>query len=217
MRRTMTHVFALTATIVVLALVTATPALAHEERKVGKFHFVVGWANEPTYAGYPNAAIVILTDANDKPVLNLGDTLQVDVGFSGQAPTTLSFEPAFEVGEFGTAGDYHANLVPTRPGTYTFRIHGKIRGDSVDETFTCGEKTFDCAKDPAEVQYPVKDPNNSALDTKITREAARLQASANAAADDASNAKIIGYVGVGLGAVALLYSLLPIGKRKASA
>jgi hypothetical protein len=214
MRRTTTRACALLSAVIALVLLTPVSALAHEERKVGKFAFLVGWAVEPTYAGYPNAVLLLLADAAGKPVNNLGDTLKVDVTFSGQT-TSLALEPAFEVGEFGVEGEYHADLVPTRPGTFAFHFTGTVRGQKVDETFTCGEKTFDCVKDPAEVQFPAKDPGNAALDEKINRTTNRLGANLNAVSDDASNAKVIGYVGMGLGAVALVYALL-LGRKKTS-
>jgi hypothetical protein len=214
MRRTMTRVCAVAMLVVAIASLTAAPALAHEDRTIGRWHVAVGWAVEPALAGYPNAVQLFLNDANDKGVPDLGDTLKVDVTSGGQTKS-LTFGPAFEEGEFGTVGDYRADLIPTRPGTYVFRLNGTIKGDKINSTFTCSDKTFDCVEEPQELEFPVPDPGNAALNDRITRESARLAASANAAADDASNAKIIGYVGMGLGAVALLYALL-LGRKPKS-
>src|SRR2546430_215399 len=41
---------------------TATPAFAHEVRKVGAYEFTVGWEHEPTYTGVENAVQLILKD-----------------------------------------------------------------------------------------------------------------------------------------------------------
>jgi len=207
MPRTTMRVVILTMTLTVMGSLTVSPAFAHEERKVGRWHFDVGWETEPTYAGYPNAVHLGLAGADEKPVDDLGDTLKVDVVFSGQT-TTLTFEPNFEVGEFGEVGNYKADLIPTRPGTYSFRINGTIKGDRIDTTFTCGEKTFDCVKDPAEQQFPAKDPNNSQLASRLTRETRRLEVQGNIAKGDAARASKVGYIGVGLGALALILTLV---------
>ncbi|TMK19262.1 MAG: hypothetical protein E6G68_06265 [Actinobacteria bacterium] len=142
MRRTTTRVLAIAA-VTALVLLVAAPAFAHEERTIGggRFHVEVGWATEPVYGGYPNAVQVLLHDKNDKPILDLGDTLKVDVS-SGGKTRSLSFEAAFEPGGDGTPGDYRASLIPTRPGTYAFRVNGTIKGVKIDETFTCSDKTF---------------------------------------------------------------------------
>ena len=139
MRRTTTRALAITA-VSALVLLIASPAFAHEARTIGsgRFHVEVGWATEPAYAGYPNAVQLLLHDKNDKPILDLGDTLKVDVS-SGGKTTSLSFQAAFEPGGDGTPGDYRANLITTRPGTYSFRLNGTIKGVKINETFSCSD------------------------------------------------------------------------------
>jgi hypothetical protein len=205
MRRVTTRVFALTAVASILALMSATPALAHEARKVGRWNFDVGWETEPTFSGFANAVHLEIRDANDKPFLGLGDTMKVDVGAGGKT-TTIAFSPAFE-GDEGQPGVYLAALIPTRPGAYAFRIYGTIKSDKIDEKFTCGETTFDCVKDPSEVEFPAQDPPNAQLADRITQEAARQTAKAKDANNAANLAKTLGYVGVGLGALALIVAL----------
>jgi len=205
MRRTTTRVFVLVAATAVLAVVSAPAAFAHESRKVGRWNFDVGWQIEPTYTGFPNAVHLGLNDANDKPYLTLGDTLKVDVTTGGKS-ITLAFQPNFEGGE-GELGVYIAAVLPTRPGTYAFRIYGTIKGDKIDQTFTCGETTFDCVKDAAEAQFPVRDPSSAQLATKIDKAAGRSANAAKTAKDAADQAKILGYVGIGLGALALILAL----------
>ena len=205
MRRMTTRVFILIAVLSIFALVSASPALAHEARKVGRWNFDVGWETEPTYAGFPNAVHLGLNDANDKPFLTLGDTLKVDITAGGKT-STLAFEPAFE-GEEGQPGVYLAGLIPSRPGTYAFRIYGTIKADKIDATFTCGDQTFDCVTDASEVQFPAQDPSNAQLADRITQEAARVKTSVEDANDASKLAKTLGYVGIGLGGLALLVAL----------
>jgi len=214
MRRTMPLVFATSIIAALLALLVAPTALAHEPRAIGHtaWHVEVGWATEPTYAGFPNAVQLFLHDKNDRPVVDLADTLEVDVT-SGGKTTTLSFSPAFEIGGDGAPGDYRASFVPTRPGTYAFRLHGTIKGDRINSTFTCSEKTFDCVRDPQEIQFPAQDPSNQQLNDLIAREAARV---AKTAHDDSSSAKTLAYVGIGVGALGVILALV-LGLRRRSA
>ena len=203
MRRTLTRIFVVPAAVAIVALATAPQAIAHEGRKVGRWNLVVGWGTEPAYAGFPNTVQVIIEDQNHVGLADLGDTLKVDVTYSGKT-TTLSFEPFFEVGEFGQRGDYRAKIIPTRAGEYTFRLTGTIKGQRVDQTFKCSETTFDCMNDPSEVEFPEKDPSAAELAGRIDRTGSRAQTTASSAGDDASLAKTLAYVGIGLGALALV-------------
>lgn len=197
----------------------ALPGYAHEGRHIGRWHFTVGWGEEPSYAGKQNSVLLILIDHDDKPVVDLGDTLKVEVAF-GSDKRTLSLEPRFRVGAFGTPGDYRAYLTPTRAGTYTFTFTGTIKGDRINAKFTCGEKTFDCAQDPSEIEFPAKDPSNAQLAERIDREVPRLETEvkkvAAVAKDDAKSANTMGLVGIIVGAVGLLIALIAVlsGRRK---
>src|SRR5512133_3232159 len=66
----------------VLAL--SAPAFAHEERAVGAYHFVVGWGDEPAYAGQKNSLQLSRGTKAGKPVTDLGDALKVEVIFGQQ-------------------------------------------------------------------------------------------------------------------------------------
>jgi hypothetical protein len=193
----------------VLTVMMATPASAHEERNVGGFQLVVGWAAEPTYAGYPNGVAVFVNDAGGQPVEDLGDTLKVEVSFGDEKSGPLDLEPAFGE-DFGTKGEYHADLVPTRPGTYTFDFTGTIRGQNVDESFTSSETTFDDAKDDADISFPAKDPSRGELAQRIDRINPRLataQSDAAAVQADADDAKTQAMIAIVLGAIGIIAAI----------
>jgi hypothetical protein len=200
------------ATVFVLAL--SSPAFAHEERAVGAYHFVIGWGDEPAYAGLKNSVQLILSTKAGKPVTNLGDSLKVEVIF-GQQQMELPFEPAFDPEEgFGTLGDYRAWLIPTAPGTYTFHLFGSIGKQKVDERFTSGPTTFDDIADPAEVEFPTKVPTGTELAGRLDREIPRLTAAVASARseteDKADSARTLAIVGIVVGAVGLVLALVAV-------
>jgi hypothetical protein len=216
-KRVMTMAAAIGLAGTLMTFTSAGPASAHEERKVGNYMFHVGFGDEPAYAGAKNSVQLLLHDAKtDKPVTAIGDQLKVDVTQgAGSASNdaqklTMNVEPDFEVGEFGTPGDYRAFFIPTTPGTYTFHFTGAINGQKVDEKFTSGPQTFSDANDPAQAQFPVKDPSGVQLSQRLDREVPRLndalaasQTRASKAEDAASQARIIAIVGVVVGVLGL--------------
>lgn len=193
-----------------LTVLITRPALAHEDRPVGPLRVVVGWVNEPTYAGYPNGVALFLNDANDQPIEDLGDTLKVEVSFGDEKTGPLDLEPAFGA-DFGTKGEYRADLIPTRPGKYTFHFTGTVRGQAFDQSFTSSETGFDEARDDTEVAFPAKDPSRGELAQKIDRIDPRLvKATQEAAASrkDADDAKSSATVAIVVAIVATVVAMV---------
>jgi hypothetical protein len=199
----------------------ASPANAHEAKTVGKYHFVVGFGDEPAYAGEKNSVQLILADANDKPVTDLTDTLKVAVTTGSSELLALSMEPFFEVGEFGTPGDYRAFFIPTTPGSYSFHFTGTIKGQKVDQTFRSSPQTFSDIEDPAQVQHPVKQPTGGQLATRADRETTRineaLAAERDQARDDAASARTLAIIGLVVGALGLLIGIVALMRGRRSA
>ena len=109
------------------ALALAPATSAHSATEVGDYVVEVGWLNEPTFVGQPNAVqVTIKHNADESPVTDLGpDDLKVVVSTSDQDSASLSFDPAFDAAEGeGPLGEYDAAIVPTAPGDYTFHITG---------------------------------------------------------------------------------------------
>jgi hypothetical protein len=189
----------------------ASPAAAHEERTVGKYHFAVGFGEEPAYAGEKNSVQLFLHDAKDKPVTDLGDTLKVAVSSGGAQPMTLSMEPDFEVGEFGIPGDYRGWFIPTAPGKYTFHFTGTVKGQKVDQSFTSSPTTFDEVQDAASVQYPAKQPTTGQLATLAQRDQARtdaaIAAARTAARDKADSVQNLTVAALVIAVIALLVAV----------
>jgi hypothetical protein len=190
-----------------LAVTMAEPASAHEERTIGRYHVAVGFGDEPAYAGVENSVQMFIHDARDRPVTDLGDTLQVQVQFGDQRMPPMTMQPNFEVGESGIPSDYRAFFFPTRPGRYTFHFTGSIKGQKVDASFTSGPQTFDEVKDAIAAEFPAKDPTTGQLAARLDREVPRLNAAlaeqAREAKHDSNRARLFGIVGTVIGVLGL--------------
>lgn len=207
-----------------VALIPAAPASADETRTVGKFRLQSGWNIEPAYTGVPNGIKLVIKTLAGAPVTDLGDTLKAQLVFGDERGEEMPLVPAFTVAEAaeeepghvdepgahtepavtGVAGQYTTStVIPTRPGQYTFRFVGSIRGQKVDQSFTT---PVDQVRDAAAVEFPAKDPSRSQISERVTRLDTRLTA-VRRDADGVGLARILGIVGIALGGIALVLQL----------
>jgi hypothetical protein len=202
-----------------ILLFTAVPASAHAQRQAGPIHMEIGFGTEPAYAGQPNSVQLILTD-NGKPVVDLGDSLKVEVAFGGQQ-TEVPLEANFEVGGDGTPGDYRAWFIPSQPGPYTFHITGSVHSTQIDEKLKSGPTTFDTVQDPVEAAFPALNvPTNQQLATRIEQDASRLDDTSAAAAaamttatethDAAGTTKTLAILSTVVGIAALIVGIVAL-------
>jgi len=164
-------------------------ALAHESRDVGEYTLVVGFLDEPVYAGL-KSGLDLRISAGEPPVEGAEETLEAEVTFGDQT-RPLEISPSF-----GEPGAYRSIFFPTAAGSYTFRIFGEIDGTAIDESFTSGPDTFGDILDTAGGQFPVVYPA-----------IADLARDAEAGAGAATMATIA----LGLGAAGLLAGLVALG------
>lgn len=154
-----------------------SPASAHEGREVGDYTIEIGWREEPAYTGLMNGPEITVTrhggeDDHDESeatpeaegehtntgeddheeensgVTGLEDTLQIEVTF-GPAARTLNLRPIAS-----EPGHYTADLIPMRPGDYTFRVFGTIEGVEIDETFSASDGQFSTVEPIEDIQFP---------------------------------------------------------------
>jgi hypothetical protein len=210
------RLLALAAVTVGVLIVGAPAASAHESRTVGDYEFVVGWADEPTFTGAKNAVELTLSEAQSgRPISeNLDVAVEVEVTFE-DAATTLTMEPTFS-----DPSVFEAEIAPTRPGEYTFHFTGTIGDMDVDESFTSGPDTFGSPVDLKEIQFPVQDPSTAEISERLDREVPRIEESATAAAqdavgstaDDVDSARVIAFIALGLGVVALIVAIVAVAR-----
>ena len=192
---------------VVVILMAASWAVAHETKAVGGMRLTVGWGDEPAFSGFRNFVEVDVADGAGHPVVDLGGgALSAEVSF-GDEHIPLSLVPAR-----GQPGKFRAWIVPTRPGTYSFHVTGTIKGQPIDMTSTCSDTTFACVADVSDIQFPVKDPSAGQLADRITRELPRAEGAMEAAA----GARTLAFAALA-GVVVALGAAIGFGMRKGSA
>jgi len=218
---------AISATIAVLiGLLLAGVAYAHVVKQAGPYTLEIGWQHEPTYVGEANGVQVIVHDADENPITDLGtDDLKVVVSTGDKQTGELTFDPGFDLEEGeGPLGEYNAPIMPTAPGDYTFHLTGAIHGEAIDITVTSSDETFDTVKGTADIQFPTKLPALPDLVTRLDRIDERLsnnvgpsQEAVDAAQQRADLALMVGgglgFLGVLIGASSLI---LGRGRKRAA-
>ena len=188
-----THHYSVVGLVIAMVLMLSAAASTHERLVVGHDRLTIGWGDEPAFTGFKNFVSVAVSDAAGMPVADLTGSLAVEVAF-GDERRMLPLQPAFQ-----RPGEFRAPLVPTRAGTYTFRITGTLKGQAIEATSTCSDKTFDCVTDASEMQFPVQDPSAGQLAERVSRALPR----AERAIDTAARAQWMAIAAIGVAALAL--------------
>lgn len=182
----MKRLFRLTLLVAALAALWIAPASAHGGREVGDYNIVFGWQVEPAYAGVFNGPEIFIELAHghseeeddhgheDENFLEgVEVNLTAEVTF-GPETITVVMEPAY-----GEVGHYVADLVPTLPGDYVFRITGNIGDTEVDLTFDSADGEFSSVLPSEDILFPSAfslEARIAALEAKIAELEAALAA-----------------------------------------
>jgi hypothetical protein len=200
---------ALLLAIIVLAagaMIMPLSVSAHASIDVGNGKYVMqlGFRDEPTYLGQPNALYLKVGEyasGGTKPVDGLADTLKAEISKDGQTTSP----PLIPIGN----GEYEARFVPTTLGDYTFHISGTIGGAAVDESVTSGPNTFDSVVPLSSIEFPVASPDP-----------AQVQAAVDEAAATAATARLLGIAGLVVGLLGVIVggvALARAGKARTTA
>jgi len=184
--------------LVGLSLLLPAAASAHTARDVGKYHFVVGFLNEPTVQGELNGIdLTITTTADNKPVVGADKTLKAAVIVGGNAKVMpLDLAPASD--EDPANGKYAAYFIPTIPGSYTFHFTGSINGNPIDQSFDSGPNTFADVQPASALQFPRKLPDPTTVQSQLS-----------SAESEAAQGRILGIAGLLVGLIAVGVALVP--------
>jgi hypothetical protein len=145
---------------------------AHEGREVGNYVIEFGWQVEPAYAGLSNGSeIFVHYHDTAGPVTGLESTLSLMVHF-GDQQKLLELYPVWN-----EPGHYVADLIPTRPGDYSFHLFGTIEDTEVDEMFTSADGEYSSVEPASDIMFPEPEAGGdvSALQDQIDALRAELE------------------------------------------
>lgn len=131
-----------------LFVVGASSVLAHEHRHVDGYELTFGWRVEPAYAGVYNGPELFVEDEEGNPVEGLEETLKLEVSFGGVSKELSLY------GVWQDPGHYTADLLPTLPGDYSFRVFGSIGETEIDEVFTSADGEFGTIEPLEDIAFP---------------------------------------------------------------
>jgi len=173
---------------ILLTVIVAAPAVAHEERDVNGYALEVGLINEPVFVG-DKSGLELIVHKDDQPVTGLEKTLKAQV-IQGSATRELPISASEEDGRYSSV------YIPTVAGKYTFHITGTLPdGSTIDETFTSSPTGFNEVQEVAAGEFPVQRQSQA--------EVAALARKGSDAAGQVTIAIALGGLGVLLGLAAL--------------
>jgi len=217
----------------VVLLASAPSAWAHTHRVVTingqQVEFVVGWVNEPPYAGevnavdfwahYVNATCPQGAESTSPPcpVYGLDQDLRVEVMTGGQSQV-LSFSPNLsdDIPPL-FYGEYTAEVEPTVPGSYSFTIFGTVGSTNVNETFVCGPTTFECVDPANEIQFPQSIASSGDLQTALSNaqsQISSLQSQVTQLQGTVQTAFIVAGFGVAVGIIGMAAAAYAISRGR---
>jgi hypothetical protein len=162
--------------VMALAVLWIAPVSAHGGQEVGEYEVVFGWQVEPAYAGVFNGPEIYIRphghghDSSDEHGEEANFLEGVDVNLKaevtfGPETTTVTFKAAW-----GEVGHYVADLVPTLPGDYVFRITGNIGDAEVDLVFDSADGEFSSVLPSADILFP----SASSIEARLAALEARI-------------------------------------------
>ncbi len=139
--------------LIVLAFIVSIAfvlsATAHEGREVGDNVIEFGWRVEPAYTTLLNGPeFTVEKHDSGEAVEGLEETLQLEISYGGKSKV-LKLRAVFD-----NPGHYTADLIPTQPGDYSFRLTGTIGDVAVDETFSSADGEFSTVEPISDIQFP---------------------------------------------------------------
>jgi hypothetical protein len=182
-----------------MAWLSVQPLFGHDPHVVGAYRLEIGWGEEPAFAGVRNTVTVEVTDAaRHAPVTDLGGgALTAEVVFGDQhVVLPLRANPEHR-------NTFEASILPTRPGTYTFHIAGRVNNQAIDVRSICSPQSFDCVLSSDELQFPAKDPSAGELSARLERSSPR----ADRALQLANRAQALAAAAVGVSVLAVIAAI----------
>lgn len=219
----------LIATIVFTSPINVKPAEAHITKVFGNYQIEVGWDNEPAYTSLLNGAQVTVkkgTGDGATPVINALKNMQISIKY-GTITKQLDFLPSETID-----GQYDAQFIPTKVGTYSLVFKGTIETQPVDTEITLDDvasvdelnfptpgQSSDNSVNMGQVNTVITQLTNDIEDAKKNSDAAS-QTLLNAAKsfqdvrDSTDKLYLISMTGIGIGIAGVVIAVIAITRNK---
>jgi hypothetical protein len=181
-----------------LMLLTAAPALAHQEKELGDYTVEVGFAVEPAFQNQMNGVELFAETKDGKKVEGLEKTIKFEISAGGKT-RMIDVHPVFD-----DPGHYVGEFMPTLVGDYVFHMTGKLGDLDVDEKFESGPGRFSAVMPISDAQFPVQYPSPDEVSAAVT-----------AAEIKASQAQTFGVIGIAAGVIGILLGGVALLRRRA--
>jgi len=106
----------------------------------------------------------------DEAILNATETLTLTVHFGNQSRKLPL------IADRETPGRFFADLIPTRPGDYTFRLTGTIGDTVVDEEFSSADGEFSTIEPAGDLLFPDTKADAVSLQSQLEALKAQMEA-----------------------------------------
>jgi len=105
-------------------------AFAHTTVNVDKYEIEVGWGTEPPVVGFRNDFVFQISEPGDNPGLKVG----VKNAFKNLTATAKfgGVTKVLDIGSDPRPGHYFSHVIPTKTGSYSILLEGKIDGTPIN-------------------------------------------------------------------------------------
>jgi hypothetical protein len=200
----------------------------HTEIKVGNYTIEAGWIKEPPLLNNLNEIVIGISE-NDNPVRNAMKDLAISINYGGLGKK-LNFIPSEE-----SAGEYLADIIPSKLGTYIINLKGSIGTQSINNdiqiediedanriTFpvvSTGDSKENIENIAKQITPIMNDLSNQIDELKneinSTKEIIqKLNEEGNSVNSEIERTNILSYIAIGLGASAIILAVSLRGEMK---
>ncbi len=120
--------------------------------QVGNYTIEAGWSNEPPLINNLNDVVIFIFE-NDSPVRNAMKDLSININYGG-INKKLNFVPSEE-----SAGQYLADIIPSKLGTYSINLKGVIGTQNINNDIQIED-----VEDVKKFTFPIVSEGSSSLE-----------------------------------------------------
>ena len=203
----------LLAVLLTMILFAVPTALAHTTTVVGPYEIEVGWGLEPPVVGVRNTIVLSVTEPSpDNPnvqsgIFNAFRDMDVTV-YHGGASKDLAIHSEVR------PGNYFADIIPTKTGSYEVEIQGTLNGVPVDIRVSAEDVESSALLDfPPTAGTSNRDIDALKAQVEFMQNQIDSTTSAPAESSNGGMAYDISIMGISLGGAAVILAVVALARR----